>query len=66
MIGGPWGLCCEIDHCVQALRECFETKNVALLQTVLSDLPQDLAAYHMDRCIKSGLWVSDAKAAGKK
>lgn len=52
--------------CVQALKECFETKNVAMLQKVLSDLPQDVAAYHMDRCVKSGLWVSDAKAAGKK
>ena len=49
---------------MQALKECFETKNVAMLQKVLSELPQDQAAYHMDRCVKSGLWVSDAKAAG--
>ena len=49
----------------QELKECFETKSVALLQTVLAKLPKEEAAYHMKRCIDSGLWVPDAKAAGR-
>ena len=57
-------LCLVCTVCVQALKECFETKNVAMLQKVLSELPQEEAAYHMKRCVDSGLWVTDAKAAG--
>ena len=49
---------------LQALKECFETKNVPMLQQVLSNLPKEEAAYHMQRCVDSGLWVTDAKAAG--
>ena len=48
----------------QELKECFETRNVALLQEVLDKLPKEEAAYHMKRCVDSGLWVTDAKAAG--
>ncbi len=33
------------------------------LQAVLSKLPRDEAALHLDRCIKSGLWVPNAKDA---
>ena len=51
-------------HFLQALKECFETKNVARLQGVLNDMPKEDASYHMQRCIDSGLWVTDAKAAG--
>jgi cell division cycle protein 37 len=36
---------------------------VAQLQVVLSKLPRDEAAHHLDRCIKSGLWVPNAKDA---
>ena len=50
---------------LQPLRQCFETKNVATLQHVLSQMSKEEATYHMQRCIDSGLWVSDAKAAGK-
>lgn len=46
------------------LKDCFETRNVALLQGVIQKLPKDEAAYHMQRCVASGLWVTDAKAAG--
>ena len=38
---------------------------MAMLQQALDELPQQEAAYHMKRCVDSGLWVTDAKAAGK-
>lgn len=34
-----------------------------MLQEVLSKMPREEAAYHLDRCIKSGLWVPNAKDA---
>ena len=46
------------------LRECFENQNIPLLQKVLADMSKEEAAYHMKRCVDSGLWVADAKAAG--
>ena len=48
----------------QELKECFESKSVSLLQDVLAKMSKDDAAYHMQRCVDSGLWVPDAKAAG--
>ena len=36
-----------------------------MLQDVIDKLPKEEAAYHMRRCVDSGLWVTDAKAAGK-
>ena len=50
---------------MQALRECFETKNVPMLQTALNSLSKEERAYHWQRCIASGLWVADAEAAGE-
>ena len=29
-------------------------------------MPKEEAQYHMQRCIDSGLWVPDAKAAGER
>ena len=46
------------------LKECFESRNVAKLQEVLDKMSKEDATYHMKRCCDSGLWVSDAKAAG--
>ncbi len=48
----------------QELRECFESQNIPLLQKVLSKMSKEDAAYHMKRCVDSGLWVADAKSAG--
>lgn len=45
----------------QELQECFESRNVAQLQEVLSKMPREEAANHLDRCIKSGLWIPNAK-----
>ena len=49
---------------LQALKACFETKNIPKLQETLSQMSKEDASYHMNRCIAAGLWVSDAKAAG--
>jgi len=46
------------------LKECFSTRSIPKLQEVLSRMPKEESAYHMKRCIDSGLWVPDAKAAG--
>lgn len=64
---GPGGLdpVEVMDTLPQELKECFETKSIPKLQEVLSKLPKEEAAYHMKRCVDSGLWVADAKAAGK-
>jgi cell division cycle protein 37 len=45
------------------MQECFESRDIAQLQEVLAKLPRDEAAQHLDRCIKSGLWVPNAKDA---
>ena len=29
----------------------------------MANLPDEIARYHLDRCIKSGLWVPDANKA---
>ena len=50
----------------QELKECFETKSVALLKEVIAKMPKEEATYHMKRCVDSGLWVPDAKSAGMR
>ena len=45
----------------QKLQDCFESKNVQMLQDVLTSMPEDEAKYHLKRCIDSGLWIPDAK-----
>ena len=42
---------------VQVLKECFEKKNIAMLQDAVTKLPKEEAEYHIKRCIDSGLWV---------
>ena len=63
---GPGGLDpVEVMESLPAeLRECFETRNIPKLQQVLKQMSKEEAAYHMKRCVDSGLWVADAKAAG--
>lgn len=43
------------------LQECFESKDIPMLQKVISEMDVDDAKYHMKRCVDSGLWVPDAK-----
>jgi cell division cycle protein 37 len=42
------------------LQKCFESQNIELLQETLLKMKKEDAEYHMDRCVKSGLWVPDA------
>lgn len=48
----------------EELKECFESRSISKLQEVLAAMPKEVSNYHMNRCIDSGLWVPDAKAAG--
>ncbi|XP_055549445.1 hsp90 co-chaperone Cdc37 [Wyeomyia smithii] len=43
------------------LQTCFETRDIAMLQEVMSKLPEEEARYHLKRCIDSGMWVPDGK-----
>lgn len=45
----------------ESLQKCFESQDVKLLQDTLLAMSREDAEYHMDRCVKSGLWVPDAK-----
>jgi len=42
------------------LQECFDSKDIQLLQDTLTTMPEEEAKYHLKRCIDSGLWVPDA------
>ncbi|XP_027713575.1 hsp90 co-chaperone Cdc37 [Vombatus ursinus] len=46
------------------LQKCFDIKDVQMLQDTISKMDPAEAKYHMQRCIDSGLWVPNAKAAG--
>ncbi|KAG1683981.1 Hsp90 co-chaperone Cdc37 [Nymphon striatum] len=45
----------------EALQQCFESRDIAMLQKEMSELPEEEAKIHLKRCIDSGLWVPDAK-----
>jgi cell division cycle protein 37 len=45
----------------EELQQCFESQNIELLQETLLKMSRQDAEHHMDRCVKSGLWVPDAK-----
>lgn len=51
---------------LQALQKCFETQDIPLLQQTINAMPEEEAAYHMKRCVDSGLWLPDAKAKEKE
>jgi len=47
----------------EELQQCFESQDIEMLKEAMSKLPEEDARYHLDRCIKSGLWVPDANKA---
>ncbi|CAB4036111.1 hsp90 co-chaperone Cdc37-like, partial [Paramuricea clavata] len=49
-----------------ALQECFEKKDIPMLQKVLAELPEEEARSHLKKCVDSGLWVPNAKDAAAK
>mgnify|MGYP000543837945 CR=1 FL=1 len=56
---GPGGLSPQevFDSLPEKMQECFASQDIPLLQKVVEEMPQEEAAYHMKRCIDSGLWV---------
>lgn len=47
------------------LKDCFEKKDIGMLQKAILELPKEEAEYHMKRCVESGLWVPNAADAQK-
>lgn len=47
----------------ESLQKCFESRDLDMLKEAITTLPEEEARYHMKRCVDSGLWVPDAKAA---
>jgi len=45
----------------EELQKCFESQDIAMLQTVIANMPADDARYHMKRCVDSGLWKPSAE-----
>jgi len=48
------------------LQDCFDSKNIQLLQDTLTSMPEEEARYHLKRCIDSGLWVPEANKQAKE
>lgn len=42
------------------MRQCFEERDIGMLQKVILELPKEEAEYHIKRCIDSGLWIPNA------
>merc|ERR1712136_310569 len=63
---GPGGLhpADVMESLPQALRECFEAQDIPMLQKVVSEMDKDEAAYHIKRCVDSGLWLPNGGAGG--
>jgi len=58
---GPGGLdpLEVIETLPEELKACFESQDVQQLKDVISNMDSKLAAYHMKRCVDSGLWVPE-------
>ncbi|XP_055606909.1 hsp90 co-chaperone Cdc37 [Uranotaenia lowii] len=50
------------------MQDCFESRNIAMLQEVIAKMPEEEARYHLKRCVDSGMWVPDGgkKAEGEE
>merc|ERR1719435_653474 len=46
--------------------EVFESQDIELLKEAMTKLSDEDARYHLDRCVKSGLWVPDANKAASE
>lgn len=62
---GPGGLDpVEVfDSLPEQLQKCFESQDIELLKEEMTKLSDEDARYHLDRCVRSGLWVPDANKA---
>lgn len=43
----------------EEMQKCFETQQVELLKQVAESMDRKTFLYHLDRCVKSGLWVPE-------
>jgi len=50
----------------EELQKCFESQDIELLKEAMTKLSDEDARYHLDRCVKSGLWVPDANKAASE
>ncbi|KAK7503097.1 hypothetical protein BaRGS_00005723 [Batillaria attramentaria] len=50
----------------EKLKQCFESRDISLLQQAVLEMPKEEAEYHIKRCIDSGLWVPNAEDAAKE
>ena len=41
----------------QSMRDAFESQQVSRLQQVAAEMDEETFKHHLDRCIKSGLWL---------
>ena len=48
---------------IQELQDCFEKKDIPMLEKVLTAMPKDKATYYLQQCIDSGMWIPNAKEA---
>ena len=55
--------CTYVVVVLQKLKDCFESKDISMLQNAILELPKEEAELHMKRCVESGLWVPNAKDA---
>ena len=39
------------------MQECFEKKDIGMLQKLVAGMEKKDAEYHIKRCVDSGLWV---------
>jgi cell division cycle protein 37 len=58
---GPGGLdpVEVLESLPEKLKQCFESKDVKQLEEALSSMKDEEAEYHMDRCVKAGLWKQE-------
>jgi len=63
---GPGGLdpADVFESLPDSMKKCFESQDIAMLQSVIKELPEEEARYHMKRCVDSGLWVPNKEDPG--
>jgi len=63
---GPGGLdpADVFESLPDSMKSCFESQDIAMLQQVIKELPEEEARYHMKRCVESGLWVPNREDPG--
>ncbi|XP_039248032.1 hsp90 co-chaperone Cdc37-like [Styela clava] len=63
---GPGGLDPQevFETLPKEMQDCFEKRDIPMLQKIIASLEPEQAKYHMKRCVDSGLWVPGGGGAG--